>query len=160
MRPILYISGSEALNFSDDEIEKLREFVEEGGMILGNADCGSEAFSKSFVNLGRKLFPKYEFRELPPTHIIFTDEQFKATKWKVQAEGAGPEQRRARADDPDPRRRPRPRLADPGGEDARGDVPARPEHLPCIVGKSDRTSASAATRTSSSPTPTSRPTDR
>ena len=82
--PILYISGSEALNFGDAEIKKLREFAQEGGLILGNADCGSLAFSKSFIDLGSKAFPKYEFRDLPANHPIFTDEQFKASKWKTK----------------------------------------------------------------------------
>lgn len=82
--PILYIAGSEALVFNDDEIAKLRSFVEEGGLILGNADGGSEAFSKSFTALGHKLFGKYEFRDLPSNHSIFTDQLYKATKWKIK----------------------------------------------------------------------------
>jgi hypothetical protein len=80
--PILYVSGSETLNFNDEEVKKLREFAEDGGLILGNADCFSPNFDKSFVELGKKLFPKYEFRELPPNHTIFTNENFKPSKWK------------------------------------------------------------------------------
>jgi hypothetical protein len=65
--PILYLAGSEALVFDEAEVAKLRAFVEEGGVILGNADCGSPAFSKSFIALGQQLFNKYEFRDLPRT---------------------------------------------------------------------------------------------
>jgi hypothetical protein len=83
--PILFISGSEALQFSDKDMAKLRAFVEEGGMILGNADCTKEAFVTSFKDLGKKLFPKYEFRKLPPSHPIF-DEQYHAAKWKRHPE--------------------------------------------------------------------------
>ena len=50
-------------------------------MILGNADCGSVAFSQSFHRLGTRLFPKYEFRKLAPYHPIY-DEQYQAKKWK------------------------------------------------------------------------------
>jgi hypothetical protein len=82
--PILYISGSDPLAFNDDEVKKLREFAEDGGLILGNADCGSAGFSKSFIDLGRKLFPKYEFRELPANHVIFTGENFRPQKWKTR----------------------------------------------------------------------------
>lgn len=81
--PILYMSGSEDLALSNQDIEKLRLFVEQGGMILGNADCGSKNFTQSFYKLGNKLFPKYEFRKLPPSHPIF-NEQFHAAKWKVR----------------------------------------------------------------------------
>jgi len=80
--PVMVIAGSEALNFSDDDVAKLRQFVEDGGMIVGNADCGSAAFSKSFAKLGSLMFPGYEFRELPPTHPIYTNEQYGASKFR------------------------------------------------------------------------------
>ena len=90
--PILYVAGSEALNFSDDDVVKLRTFVEEGGLILGNADCGSAKFARSFAALGAKLFNN-EFRDLELTHPILSGQQFNATKWKrrprVQALGNG-----------------------------------------------------------------------
>jgi hypothetical protein len=82
--PVLWISGSEALNLSDEDVTKLREYVEAGGLILGNADGGSQLFSKSFIALGRKLFPKSEFGVLPPNHLIYTDQQFRPTKWRVK----------------------------------------------------------------------------
>jgi len=59
--PILYISGSQQLAYSPKKIEKFREFVEQGGMILGNADCGKPEFVKSFIRLGNDVFPNYEF---------------------------------------------------------------------------------------------------
>ena len=79
--PILYISGSVELTFNNQEINQLRQYVEEGGMILGNADCGSILFAQSFRQLGAKLCPKYEFRPLPATHLIFS-EMYLARKWK------------------------------------------------------------------------------
>jgi hypothetical protein len=79
--PILYISGNTTLNFSKEEEDKLRTYVEQGGMILGNADCGKEAFSKSFMALGHKLFPKYEFRQSAPNDFVYT-EQFRTFRQK------------------------------------------------------------------------------
>ncbi len=81
--PILYLSGAEELKFTPEEQAKLRTFVEQGGLILGNADCNSERFSKSFEKLGSELFPKYEFRQLPANHVIYTGEQYTTKKWKV-----------------------------------------------------------------------------
>ncbi len=72
--PILYIAGNQTLSFTEAEEAKLRQYVEQGGMIVGNANCGSAAFSKSFKDLGQKLFNKYEFRVLPADHIIFKGE--------------------------------------------------------------------------------------
>lgn len=76
--PILYLSGNQELTLSDEEAGKLKAFVNQGGMILGNADCGSRAFATSFEKLGEKLFPDYKFRQVPLTHPIFSDEQFTA----------------------------------------------------------------------------------
>ena len=46
--PILYISGNQTLAFSDQEINTLRAFVQQGGLILGAADCGSPLFFDKF----------------------------------------------------------------------------------------------------------------
>jgi hypothetical protein len=75
--PLLYIAGDDELNFTPEHLEKLRRFVEGGGIILGNADCGKGKFTSSFRALGKKLFPSYEFRPLPPDHPIYVGQQFK-----------------------------------------------------------------------------------
>lgn len=80
--PILWISGSAALSFKPEEMAKLKQFVEEGGIILGNADCGNRLFADSFRELGHKLFPAYKFEELPVDHPIYTSQQFKRKAWR------------------------------------------------------------------------------
>jgi hypothetical protein len=80
--PILWISGREALNFTDEQQAKLKQFVEGGGLILGHADCMSRPFSESFKKLGSKLFP-YEFKELPEGHPIYTNQQYHRKIWKL-----------------------------------------------------------------------------
>jgi Domain of unknown function (DUF4159) len=87
--PILYLAGNQTLNFNQKEKDKLREFVEQGGMILGNADCATADFVTSFRKLGSELFPAYEFRTLPADHVIYTDQQFPAVKWKKKPEVLG-----------------------------------------------------------------------
>jgi hypothetical protein len=82
--PILYVSGNEILSFTADERTKLRRFVEDGGLIYGNADCGSREFAASFRKLGSTLFPGYEFRVLPMDHPVYRNEVFDASKWKTQ----------------------------------------------------------------------------
>jgi hypothetical protein len=80
--PILYLAGSEGLVFNEEEIAVMRRYVEDGGLILGNADCGKEEFVRAFRKLGAQLFPEYTFRELPATHPILAGQQFRAEKWK------------------------------------------------------------------------------
>lgn len=74
--PVAYIAGSLPMRLPDADKEKLREYVERGGMLLFNADCDRKPFSKSAVDLMSELFPQYEARVLPATHPIFTNQQF------------------------------------------------------------------------------------
>ena len=79
--PILYLSGSTALHLTPDDENKLRTYVQEGGLILGNADCGKSAFAKSFQDLGTRLFKDCAWRQVAPTDFIFT-EQFRDLRVK------------------------------------------------------------------------------
>ncbi|MFI5381192.1 MAG: DUF4159 domain-containing protein [Tepidisphaerales bacterium] len=79
--PILWISGKDTLKFTAAEEAKFKQFIEEGGLIVGHADCASAAFASTFKQLGQKLFP-YEFRELPAGHVIFTHQQFRRSLWR------------------------------------------------------------------------------
>lgn len=88
--PVIYIAGNQALDFSEEQQDKLREFVEQGGMLLFNADCGSDKFTDSVKKLGAKLFPiPGEFRDLPADHPIYKAEQFPAASWKEQPKVLG-----------------------------------------------------------------------
>lgn len=69
--PILYIAGNQQLSFTEEERNKLKEYVELGGMIVGHADCGDSKFANSFRRLGQELFGS-EFQPLPDDHIIYT----------------------------------------------------------------------------------------
>lgn len=79
--PILYISGNQALTFTAEQKQILKQYVDNGGLILAHADGGTPAFATSIRRLATELF-KYEFRPLPQTHPIYTIEQFTAASWK------------------------------------------------------------------------------
>ena len=79
--PVLYISGNQPLKFSEEKTAKLKKFIEEGGLIIGNADCSNKQFADSFKKLGQKMFPTYEFRVVPTDHPMFYP--FPASGWKV-----------------------------------------------------------------------------
>jgi hypothetical protein len=80
--PILYLSGGEPLMLDAAAKEKIKQFIEEGGLVLGNPDGDSRGFEVTFRKLGQELFPQYEFRELPADHVIFTNEQFHRANWQ------------------------------------------------------------------------------
>ncbi len=80
--PVLYMAGNQPLNLPADTADKLRQYIEEGGLLFGHPDCGSKEFLDSFVALGKRLFPAYEFRELPADHPIYTRQQYLRKTWK------------------------------------------------------------------------------
>jgi hypothetical protein len=81
--PILYVSGKSPIKLTDAVKNKLRDFVQGGGMIVANADCGGVGFANSFRKLATDISP-YEFRMLPHDHPIFTRQQFPASRWKTK----------------------------------------------------------------------------
>ena len=74
--PILYIAGDSDFQFTRRQQDKLRQYVEQGGLIVGNADRGAAEFTKAFKSLGAALFPRYEFSTLPAAHPIFADQHY------------------------------------------------------------------------------------
>jgi len=82
--PILYITGDDALNFTPEEQAKLKAFIEQGGLIMGSADCGKNAFADSFRKLGTSMFQNREFTAVGPADPIMHDEQFDSAKWRQQ----------------------------------------------------------------------------
>ncbi|MBI5725485.1 MAG: DUF4159 domain-containing protein [Planctomycetes bacterium] len=71
--PVLVISGSKAPKFSEQDISKLRAYVNQGGMLFGITECsGTAAFGKGMRELYQRLFPKYELNVCGPSHILNT----------------------------------------------------------------------------------------
>lgn len=75
--PILFISGSRAANFSEEEVLKLREYVLCGGTILAEPSDHSREFTDSMKELVRQMFPEniypdYRLKPLPADHGIYT----------------------------------------------------------------------------------------
>lgn len=90
--PILYISGDKALSLSPEDEQKLKAYVEQGGLIVGNPDCGDRAFSIGFRDLGKRLFDT-EFRELPDDHLLYNihfkrAQMRKKPRWQAMGNGA------------------------------------------------------------------------
>ena len=77
--PILYLEGYTRFKLSDDEVERLKLYLERGGFLLAEARCGSPQFDQSFRLLVRRLFGEDRLRILEPEHRIYRA-AFDATK--------------------------------------------------------------------------------
>jgi hypothetical protein len=78
--PVLFISGTQALNWSVDQQKLLKEYVQQGGFLFVEAcegnGCHGEAFDASFRKLMEEMFPDSKLRLLPPDHPAwFADEK-------------------------------------------------------------------------------------
>ena len=68
--PLVYIHGRNKFAFSEAEQVGLRTHFINGGMVIGDAICGSEEFSKSMREEFGKLFPDAKWQLLPADHPL------------------------------------------------------------------------------------------
>jgi len=66
--PFLYINGHGNIRFSDEEVKRLRTYLENGGFLFCNDDYG---LAKSLKREMKKVFPKKDFVEVPFSHPIY-----------------------------------------------------------------------------------------
>ena len=77
--PIAYITGHEAPIFSEPAKKKLREFVDQGGFIVGEACCGRAEFDRGFKLLMKEIFPEQEY----DLHPLAEDHAVWRAKWPL-----------------------------------------------------------------------------
>lgn len=70
--PILFISGTEPAKFTQDQIAKLRSYVQRGGLILAEPTDEAPAFRKSMERLAETLFEGRKLVDLPADHTLLT----------------------------------------------------------------------------------------
>ena len=70
--PILYISASDAPEFSEADLQKLRLYIHQGGMILSATECGGKGFREGIREVYKKILPGYEFLPVPANHPLYT----------------------------------------------------------------------------------------
>jgi len=73
--PILLITGSRDPKFTKEDVDKLRTFINAGGMIYSTADGNSAAFTNAMKKYASEVCnKKYEMRQLPRNHELFGKE--------------------------------------------------------------------------------------
>ncbi|HSU68150.1 MAG TPA: DUF4159 domain-containing protein, partial [Tepidisphaeraceae bacterium] len=68
--PILYISSHKTIKLSQADYGKIRQFVENGGMLFMQADGGAVEFNRFAHEASKTLFPQYEMTALPANHPL------------------------------------------------------------------------------------------
>jgi hypothetical protein len=66
--PFLFMTGHGNVSFSDEEVLRLRRFLEAGGFLYADDDYGMD---ESFRREMRRVLPQGELVELPASHAIY-----------------------------------------------------------------------------------------
>jgi hypothetical protein len=71
--PIVFIHGRNAFRLSDTERKQLKLYVERGGVLMGDAICGSDSFVKAFRREMRETFGQ-DMQTVPAGHPMYTSQ--------------------------------------------------------------------------------------
>lgn len=69
--PLLYMTGHHEFVWSDEECERLRNYLKAGGMLLADACCGRLAFDRAFRRELAKALPESQLEQLPLDHPLY-----------------------------------------------------------------------------------------
>ncbi|MBN2581749.1 MAG: DUF4159 domain-containing protein [Planctomycetes bacterium] len=82
--PLLLVTGREALALTPAQRQKLRQYVEQGGMILADSCCDGKAFADSVRALAAELFPETPLGVLPETHPVYHSFESLPGTWQIE----------------------------------------------------------------------------
>ena len=72
-QPILYMTGLREFKLTDQEIKRLSDYLNAGGILFAEAAMGSEQFNASFNAMIEQVLPGSKLEALPPDHPIFSN---------------------------------------------------------------------------------------
>lgn len=72
--PILTFNGHRKPDFTGDQIKLLRDYIEQGGLIMADSNCSTEDFEAGFRALCAKIFPEpdRQLRRIDSGHAVWT----------------------------------------------------------------------------------------
>lgn len=71
--PLIYMHGRQQFQFNKQERDRLRQYLEQGGVLFADACCGAKLFDKSFRDMIRQVFPDKKLERIPLEHEIFSE---------------------------------------------------------------------------------------
>ncbi len=63
--PLLHLTGTDALHFSDQDVAALRQYVQKGGLLFADGTGGNPEFANGFTQLMMKAFPDKPLQKIP-----------------------------------------------------------------------------------------------
>jgi len=69
--PVLYLTPESAVKLTDEQMQKLRKFTDDGGTIFFEASCGNANVRSWWGGVAQKIWPEFEFRNVDKEHPIW-----------------------------------------------------------------------------------------
>jgi hypothetical protein len=69
--PILLVSGARDPQFTPEQLDKLRTYVQQGGMVLSIEEGRGRAFSRAMEAACEAVFPDHPLQPVPPEHPLY-----------------------------------------------------------------------------------------
>jgi hypothetical protein len=69
--PLLFITGHREFALDEGQIKVLREYLDRGGLLFGDACCGKQNFDLAFRKLCNQLYPDRKLERIPTAHPVF-----------------------------------------------------------------------------------------
>lgn len=66
--PLMWISSSDAIQFTPQQVAKIKEYIDLGGTLIANAEERSSGFRQSIEALAEQMYPDLKFEALSPDH--------------------------------------------------------------------------------------------
>jgi hypothetical protein len=77
--PVLFLSGSQSLQITEQQRKTLRDYVNQGGFLFieacDGAGCNGAAFDRDIRQMLKDMFPESPLRKLPPEHAVWYAQQ-------------------------------------------------------------------------------------
>jgi hypothetical protein len=70
--PIAMLSGDGPINLGKSDLENLRQYMRNGGILFTHADGGSAPFTEFVQSLAPRLIPGLRLEPLPPDHPLYS----------------------------------------------------------------------------------------
>jgi len=71
--PILLVTGFREPKFTPEQIDRMRRFILQGGLVLSVAECRGVLFNKAMRDLYPKLFPGRSLEPVPRDHDLYSN---------------------------------------------------------------------------------------
>lgn len=65
IKPVLFMTGNKEFKLSKEELNNLKEYLDNGGFLFADSRCSCDEFDKSFRELLKQIYPKQQLEVIP-----------------------------------------------------------------------------------------------